>query len=803
MTPIQEILLLHHSHLDAGYTHSQPIQWALQSEYIGQVVRWLEETRDMIGGARPKWTCEATEPVRRWLRSATSLQKEQFRGLVHEGRIGLTALRWHATPLANRAGLCRLLDGKHELEDQLGVKIPVACQHDVTGVPWPLADVLLDAGVDFFVMAINVHLGRAVKPRPGMFLWEAPSGRTIRVWNGNHYTMFDQLLNAWDNSVDRMAEGWSAYENRLKELEYPLDFVYLTSTCSPVMWDNAPNNPFLPPLIQSWNEAKRGPRIRYATMDDLRERASTVPEETLPVLRGDWTDFWNFGCASSPVSTARNQAAKPLLEAVEAMEHCFGGAHPALSEAYDQIDAYDEHTFGYFDSQPSHPQSQTTELLKQALAHQGHELAAFALMDGLERLAQNPLQDRGVERVLLCNPGPLPTTIVPRLPESWFGPPERTYRASRMFFDGRSWDSGFPGSSTREFAPVEVAPNSWQVLSLDELREAQPSTVRHEIEVKPAKRRELNFAPAADHERTTGYIESPYHKLTYDPVSGRIFSLVDRLRQTELLAVRPGIDCFSFVREHTDALSEDRRYAYYQRDLNREKLDENCWQNWSPIREKATRVTECRVTGNAAGTTLERTLQAPGMRHLVQRFIFSALDPVIRIELELELEPEESPQSLYFAVPLSLKRGWEAAFDTAGTQVLLDQDQLPGACRNWVTVETLATMRDKDGGVALFAYEAPLVQFGDFRFERPQDKIERTSDPLLLAWPVNNYWDTNFPRVPAGRIRLHYGLLSFKPEATFAELRAQAQRFRKPVLIWPVTKKGRAKGSGQLTPFQE
>src|SRR6185312_16117348 len=90
---IQDILLLHHSHLDVGYTHSQPVLWELQSEYITQAVNWLEETADLPDGARPKWTCEVTEPVLQWLKRASSTDVARFKKLHGEGRMGLGAMR--------------------------------------------------------------------------------------------------------------------------------------------------------------------------------------------------------------------------------------------------------------------------------------------------------------------------------------------------------------------------------------------------------------------------------------------------------------------------------------------------------------------------------------------------------------------------------------------------------------------------------------------------------------------------------------------------------------------------------------
>jgi alpha-mannosidase len=797
--PVEEILLLHHSHLDVGYTHSQPIIWELQQEFITQAIGWLEQTRDLPEGSRPKWTCEATEPLRRWLDRASSVDVGRFKALHKQGRIGVTALRWHVDACIDRAGLQRLLDGKEELEQLLEAEVRVACQHDVNGVPWPLADILLDAGVDFFAMAINPHLGRAVQPRPGMFRWESPSGRHLRVFNGSAYTMFDQALFAWDNSTARMEQGWSLLERHLRTIGYSLPFVYLTSTCSPVLWDNSPPNPFLPGLVERWNETDRTPRIRYATLDDVRERALSVPDEVLPILRGDWTDYWSFGCGSAPTATALNRRAKSLLVAASGLNG--DDQSDVLARATMCVDLYDEHTFGYWDTSDEHPQTQTIEVLKQALAHEGYELASFAVMDRLDQLAANPSVDGRIGGVLLCNPGSHPVSFQPELPAGWFDdadPANRTYKAQRTLHEGRSWESGFPGELPRSFGPVALKAFTWKAIPLDRLPPSMAAKdLSHRIRQSPKQRQTTKLSVVSGERRRVGTIESAHYTFSYDPDSGRILSLVDRDRASEILAPRNGIDFFAFVRERADALDNSSRLAFYQRDLDRERVDASCWHQWKPVHEGATRARRCTVRQTETKITFERELEAPGVRHLVQRISFFSADPVIQLDLELELEPNPAPQGIYFAFPLAMNPNWDAVFDTAGQTVRLDEDQLPGACRNWVTVDGLAAIGSDEGAIALLCPDAPLVQFGNFHFGPPLEAIPRPENPLLLAWLYNNYWETNFPRVHHGRIRVRYGLVSLPRLDT--ELAVEyAQMFRRPPLIWPVTATGRGQGQGPL-----
>ncbi|MHB1309179.1 MAG: glycosyl hydrolase-related protein, partial [Limisphaerales bacterium] len=182
----------------------------------------------------------------------------------------------------------------------------------------------------------------------------------------------------------------------------------------------------------------------------------------------------------------------------------------------------------------------------------------------------------------------------------------------------------------------------------------------------------------------------------------------------------------------------------------------------------------CAIQRHARSATLVITGAAEGVSGLEQRLTLHADSPLIDLSARFRKEDVRSPEALYFAFPLKLAADWRAHFDTAGIPTELDAEQIPGSCRDWVTVETFASVHQPDFGVTLYCPDAPLVQIGGFNFARKQDAIPRPSNPWLLAWPLNNYWETNFRASQPGMVEVRYSFTSHGPfEATRAILEGQ------------------------------
>ncbi|MFD0618627.1 glycosyl hydrolase-related protein [Paenibacillus sp. GCM10027629] len=785
MSKIKEVLVLHHSHLDVGYTHAQPILLEMQKKYIDQALDMCEMTEDWEEINKFRWTCESSYPMLRWLETAKASQVDRFKHYLHNGQMSISASFMHTTPLCSAEEMAKMLYPVRQLRSQFDIEIKTAIHHDINGQPWPYSQLLLDAGVEFFIMGINIHFGGVPFKRPNAFHWETPDHRKLLTFNGEHYSLFSQIcdVNALDTRI--MAEGLTKYLPKIEaDPEYPFDFVYLTATNLP-LYDNNPPDQDLAGLLKVWNAEHREQTISFVTPEQLYARVRSHAA-ALPTHAGDWTDYWNFGSGSSANEVKLNRRTKQGMKAVEMLDAFQPETEVSYQsikkQAWEQIYLYDEHTWGAFNSisEPDHLNVKIQHMHKAHYAYQANSLTGYLLNAQLEKLANNPLQSKEPEGILLINPSSVPITHDIRIPSN-FTIAGRHLNADRMRHVLMNNDTYHPGTS---YGTVQLPPFSWRKIPIRNLQEAPRS---EEILTDPGIIETAGEGPWERRVTTRlGTIETPSHVCNYNPLTGRITRLYDKQQDWEVLDASSPWTLFQYVQETVDPIyHSNNRSAIFPRNVENGNNSITDWNHdWKAKRQTYTRLESCCVERSAHSATLILRWDAPGVEQLEQRFTFYSYRADIEIKVTFNKQNITTPEGTYFAIPLNLQ-AWRCHYDTAGQLVELDDEQLPGVCRDYLTVDKSVSVYDDQFGVTMSCPDAPLVQVGDFNFSKEQKHVPRKANPLLLAWPMNNYWDTNFQARQPGFASYTYVLSTFRnfdPDTAMA----RAIQAVTPVLTFPV-----------------
>ena len=747
---ISEILFVHHTHTDIGYTHPQPVVFELHRRFIDEALDIAEATADWPDESRFRWTCEVTGITLDWWRLAGNRDRDRFLAAVRRGQFEVAGMAWHMTPLMDHGMLVDILKPVGFFRD-LGIPVRSAMNTDVNGLPWGVVDVLLDHGISGISMAINEHFGHALRPWPQGFRWQSPGGRTITAYNGFIYGVTsDRNIRVpvdLDEALKRVPQWAQLWEQR----GYPHPFLMMQIT-NIRYHDNGSPQAALPDFIRRFNATDPRVRLRFVTLSEFFDRLRAEPADHLPVMPGDWTDWWNFGSGSTAHETAQSLQGQRDLDDAAGLEAWQSGEEdsrrPALRDtARRALALYAEHTWGADRSisNPLSPETRSQQLLKLALAPEGASLARMLRRDGLERLAA---EARGEEpRLLVWNPHPFQVRQSLRLPY---------------------------------LPPLAGAPDPKRGFGLEDLVPTGPSSHRIQRQdvifsdlsddraywTDPVEVPALSFLTmaAAEVKAATGRCQAEGSRLWNGILAIELDDHKGGLRSLKRDGVEyagPASDGLAFGVPVLDRVNPPNRDAIFDR-IDVESPDWNAFwhRDWKAIRDVGT-LAETRALVDRGRAEIAQTFTLPSgdAVRLTYRIVPEAT--ALEIEAIVTKAPIAEPHSLYLPLPTALMSPWRCDYETAGAVVRLDGEQLPYASRHYITTQRFIRIADDVHELTVACPDAPLWQVGGFtfgRFRDPDGRVTRER-PTLVAWLTNNYWMTNFQADQGGRLRFRFWLI--------------------------------------------
>ena len=756
MSKVHTLYFIHHSHTDIGYTHDQPVVFDLHGRFLDEALRLADQYADASSDGAFRWTVETTYVLYRWLEQASAKEIERFKTLERAGRIEVTGMFANLTPLLDTDQLVESFQLLRPLRDDFGFTIRHAMNCDVNGENWPLVDLLLDLGIEGFTMAINTHFGGAPLQRPNVFWWEGPSGRKILSYNGWPYDT------GWRFGIGHDAAQfeetwWPRVERRLAEINYPLP-VLMVQSFHPFGDNGSAYEPFSR-FIDTWNAQGKSPRIVMATPKDWW---AAVKEHShlLPTYRGDWTDYWNFGCISSAREQALNRASRARLRAADTLAaavlgHSHAPAESALTRsfaryrelAWHSLHLWDEHTWGA-DCSIRAPGAEDTAAQwhhKASYAYTARSLSLLLQRDALAELSQHVRRTRS-DDLLVFNPLPWPRLVGGIVPQEVALPrgDPADLTAGRHFQDRLTYDHSRLASS------VEAATSQKQLWLKPIEVPGFGYTVIHRAEL-------VEWEQIADF-REDAVVENDSFRLTFDLQRGGILSWHDKRLNREWVDQSADYPFNGFVHEQAaDASHTWPRNLMFHMEWQSSEVERlRGWKpEWPVERRGPTRVLQHRVYRTPVGQHVIQFLEAPGcVGPLKQSIFLPDNENYIECESWWDMGLNVHPEATYILYPFSVPNA-TARLDLGGQPMAMGSDQLPGVCLDYFTVQGWVDLSNQELGVTVAMPDNAMVQLGDFHFAHNQSEcaLERA---MLLGWVTNNYWETNFRAHQPGRVHARY-----------------------------------------------
>ncbi len=729
------IYLYNHSHVDIGYTNTHKNIETLHKNNIIEGIKLAEETKDFPRGAQFVWNPEITWPLERLWLSNPEMQNKLIEA-ISKNQLCIDASYLNLnTSTCSDEELFHAFDFSRQIQKLSGRPADVFQQLDIPGISWGLVTVMAQEGVKYIMSWPNSdRAGNANDDINGFpFWWVGPDGTskvlffqpgkyansgsmekggaTGRPWFGQRDPQKVPLViktGHADVDFTKTLEG-------LEKDKYPYDFCVLSWS----LWDNNPLDADVPYAVKEWNEKYAWPKIIISGGHEIMSMIETKYGNRLPVVKGDYTEYWTDGLGTAAKFTAMNRNAKEkLLQAENLWSMLFKGkASPRgeFDEAWRYIALGSEHTWCF--ENPTEPFFQDAIWkVKQSYFHEA-ETRSEALFD--ESLA--PVTDKS---------------------NGALGPPQGPSNGGIAVFNTHSWPhtGSVILSKSESSAGDKVVDSNGNDVPAQRLSTGELVFLASNVPAMGSSHYRVVSGKSSVETGCTitgTTLDNGVLKLMVDPKTGNIVSLTKHDASYNYIdsKVDKGANSFSWLPANVDAPKADSVVSV-------------------SVIEKGPLVVELRIDSKAKGCrSVSRSV----------RLVYG--QPWAEISNVVDKLPLVEKDGIHFGFGFNIP-GSRTRVDIPWGIMEIEKDQWKQANRNWLAMQRWLDISNNTHGVTWCSLDAPLFEYGSrsanislsWGDKGPWLKHLNPSS-TVYSWVMNNHWHTNFPLTQDGPVTFRYRIL--------------------------------------------
>ncbi len=408
-----------HSHVDIGYTNTHENVEFIHKRNLDVAIKLAAKTAIYPEEARFKWNPEVIWPVERYMKSESKEKRERLIAAIQDGTIALDAGYVNTnTSASSDEELLKLF----EIERLTGKPIRAMVQIDIPGMSWGTVTAANMMGVDYILSLFNGsgRIGTSHKLSFRPFRWIGPDGKSeVLFLQPGSYAPGAQIKGKYfwpslagqldrsklfpiiktDNPRENFIDPY--LDEMLPQLENDKEYPYDIFPMTWCMADNTPIDTDLPDAIKSWNEEYAFPHLRICTATELMQAFESRWGDSLPVMKGDFTEYWTDGLGSSAQKTGESREVKERLVQGEILWSMLSDnaeePRDLTSEAWRNMILSTEHTWAFMD--PVKDEFQQPILKSKS----GYFDRAKELTDSLVKMSYAAIEDKSSSRITVFN----------------------------------------------------------------------------------------------------------------------------------------------------------------------------------------------------------------------------------------------------------------------------------------------------------------------------------------------------------------------------------------------------------------